>query len=372
LILGQSSVLKLVRRLTPGIHPEAEMTRYLSRAGYGNTAGLQGEVVRVDQNGVAFTLMILQRFIANQGDAWSWTLDFLRRTVDDAVLSDADTGGFDQDLLGYVPLAQAMGLRLGQLHATLAAPTSDQAFAPVVAGPSDVAALAEQVKAAFAKALPVISSQKSFATERETKAAALVLQYAAQIDATIDQLAGFLQGTLLTRIHGDLHLGQILVAQSDAYLIDFEGEPARSLEERRAKSSPLRDVSGVLRSFDYAAATLRRASREVTPETDTIAVKREILLQRFLERAQTAFLEGYRQVARSTEHPWASAQAETALIDLFLLGKASYEVAYEAANRPEWVGLPVAGLAHLIGRLMQLDDDAAPPLHSKDGTPDVL
>ena len=368
LILGQSSVLKLVRRLTPGIHPETEMTRYLSRAGYENTATLQGEVVRIDQQGVPFTLMILQRFVANQGDAWTWTLDFLRRTVGEALLIGGSSSGFEQQLLlGYAPLARAIGTRLGELHATLAKPTEDAAFAPVKVAAEEIRGFREFARDAFSKALPFITANRQWATPAEAEAAGLVLAHQEAIMAAIDGLAKATEGSLLTRIHGDLHLGQILVANSDAYLIDFEGEPARPLEERRAKSSPIRDVAGILRSFDYAAATMRRSFTETTPDTSSNNVRRELLLKGFIDQAESSFLDGYRQVSRNAEHAWVSDQAEVALLDLFLISKASYEVGYEAANRPDWIGLPVFGLAQLARRLLHLESEPGP--ESTDETP---
>ena len=367
LILGQSSVLKLVRRLTPGVHPETEMTRYLSRAGYENTATLQGEVVRIDQQGVPYTLMILQRYVANQGDAWSWTIDFLRRTVGDALLIGEDTSGFDQELLGYVPLARAIGTRLGELHATLARPTEDAAFAPIAVGAEAVQNFADFAREAFAKAMPLIEANRQWGTPAEADAAQLVLRHRDAMLGVISGLAEAGEGSLLTRIHGDLHLGQILVAQSDAYLIDFEGEPVRPLEERRAKSSPMRDVAGILRSFDYAAATMRRAVNETTPETGRNNLRREVLLKRFIDQAESSFLDGYRQILRHAEPAWVSDKAEGALLDLFLISKASYEVAYEAANRPDWIGLPVSGLAQLTRRLLHLEPEPGPG--STDGTP---
>jgi maltose alpha-D-glucosyltransferase/alpha-amylase len=341
------------------------MTRYLTRAGYEHAATLQGEVVRIDQQGVPYTLMILQRYVANQGDAWSWTLDFLRRTVDDALLIGDASGTFDAELLGYQPLARAIGTRLGELHATLSRPTDDAAFAPVRAGHEEKLAFTEFAKDALRRALPLIAAARQWGNKDEERSAQLVLAHQDQLLQALDKLADAAEGSLLTRIHGDLHLGQILVAQSDAYLIDFEGEPVRSLEERRAKSSPMRDVAGVLRSFDYAAETLRRTSVDVTPDTNVNALRRENLLKRFLMQAEASFLEGYRQVARQAEHQWVSAQAEGALLDLFLISKASYEVTYEAANRPGWLGIPVSGLARLAERLLGL----APP--QANNQPDV-
>jgi maltose alpha-D-glucosyltransferase/alpha-amylase len=140
-------------------------------------------------------------------------------------------------------------------------------------------------------------------------------------------------------------------------LIDFEGEPARSLEERRRKTSPLRDVAGLLRSFDYAAAAMSTA-----PEAQVLGTapsvqatsgkqKKDLLLARFREQASAAFLDGYRQVAVLAENKWYEGSAESALLDLFLIEKAAYEICYEAANRPTWICIPLRGLDQLAHRL---------------------
>jgi maltose alpha-D-glucosyltransferase / alpha-amylase len=374
LVLGDVSVLKLVRHIAPGIFPEAEMTRYLTRAGFRNTAALEGEVVRIDANGTPHTLLVLQHFVLNQGDAWSWTLDFLRRTVEDAALTGASAERFEQDLLAYVPLARAIGTRLGELHATLARPTEDEAFKPVRAAAADVLALERDLKDALDKALGRIAAHQTWASEAESSAALWLVGAAEALSAKVPELAARLGQSLLTRIHGDLHLGQILVAQSDAYLIDFEGEPARPLSERRAKSSPLRDVAGVLRSFDYAVATLRRTTHEAVPDAHTIRTRRDALLSQFANRAEASFLSGYRDVLASADFPWVDAGAEAGLIDVYLLAKASYEVAYEAAMRPGWIGLPTTGLAALAQRLLNLPppEGATPSLPTtSSGDPDA-
>ena len=143
--------------------------------------------------------------------------------------------------------------------------------------------------------------------------------------------------------------GQVLVVQSDAYLIDFEGEPARTMEQRRAKSCPMRDVAGLLRSFDYAAAAAgpgRVATSEQTSD------RRRLLLQEFRQRSSSAFLQAYLAVLHEADAPWVPAHAEDALLDLFLLEKAAYEIRYEAANRPTWLGIPLAGLHGIAQRLL--------------------
>jgi maltose alpha-D-glucosyltransferase / alpha-amylase len=186
--------------------------------------------------------------------------------------------------------------------------------------------------------------------EAPPEAEALVARGEALL-GVVDRLSEALVGSLLTRIHGDFHLGQALVSQGDVYLIDFEGEPTKSLEERRRKASPMRDVAGVLRSFDYAVATALRQRSDGDPET--VQQRRQTLLTRFRVEASDAFVEAYRGVLGAADRPWMSPEAEPALLDLFLLEKAAYEVGYEAANRPAWIGTPVAGLAAIADRLIE-------------------
>jgi maltose alpha-D-glucosyltransferase/alpha-amylase len=154
---------------------------------------------------------------------------------------------------------------------------------------------------------------------------------------------------LKTRVHGDFHLGQVLVAQGDAVIVDFEGEPARNLAERRAKNSPLKDVAGLLRSFDYAAATLPRESAMADMPS---AEHRLAALNVWQESATTAFLDAYRAVAEAQEHSWLGSPGEQDAIDIFLIEKVAYEIGYEIANRPDWLHVPLHGLERLARRLL--------------------
>jgi maltose alpha-D-glucosyltransferase/alpha-amylase len=150
---------------------------------------------------------------------------------------------------------------------------------------------------------------------------------------------------MLTRIHGDLHLGQVLVANGDVYIIDFEGEPAKPIEQRRAKNHRLRDVAGMIRSFDYAAAVVQRKS--VASHAHVADPSRDTFLQTFVEQGTRSFLAGYRDVL-APEHE----AAEQDLLQLFLVEKAAYEIAYEAANRPTWLDVPLHGLARLTEQIL--------------------
>ncbi len=170
------------------------------------------------------------------------------------------------------------------------------------------------------------------------------------------KLAGAGAGSLRTRVHGDFHLGQVLVVQSDAYLIDFEGEPARTMEQRRAKSCAIRDVAGLLRSFDYAAAAAL-PGRVAT--SAAAGARRGEILRRFHASADDAFLAAYRAVLAEAPDQWVSAAGEQPMLDLFLLEKAAYEIRYEAANRPSWIGIPLSGLYAIAARLLNLPPEGA-------------
>lgn len=310
MILGDRVVLKLLRKVQPGIHPDAEMVRHLTGHGFANTPEILGEVWLED--GAPKLVMLLQRFVPNQGDGWGWTLDRL--------------GSGAQGLSGYAEFAANFGAQLAGMHAVLAAPSDDPAFDPAPTTRADAKSLAARIGSQFEKALGLMQGSD----EEDT---AFLRDRGEAIGARIRAVALGAEGRIRTRIHGDLHLGQVLVAGGDVMIIDFEGEPAKPLAERRAKDLPLRDVAGVLRSFDYAAAVAQRA-QAVPPEVGAT----------FRDAAAGAFLRGYAGQADAATDP---------LLDLFLVEKAAYEIAYEAANRPDWIGVPVAGLAEAARRLLK-------------------
>ena len=347
LIIGEGAVLKLVRRVVPGINPETEMCRRLTELDFPHVAPLLGEVVRVGSDGVPATLMMLQGFLQNQGDAWRWTLDHLHRSVDEFRVAADDEERSDELLHGYDAFAGTIGMRLAQLHQALGMPSDDPAFAPEIAGDTQASDWADGARAqldhAFAVLEGVVDSDPASADAQRLHA------LRPGVDTLLARLSQAADGTTLMRIHGDLHLGQILVVQDDAYFIDFEGEPARPLAQRRAKTSPLRDVAGFLRSIDYAAAVLRRGEDGMTPLLDE---RTEAYLERFREHAGECFLAAYRKVLSEAPEPWVGAAAMVPLIGLFLIEKAAYEVGYEAANRPAWIGVPARGLADLLERLL--------------------
>jgi maltose alpha-D-glucosyltransferase / alpha-amylase len=349
LIVGGQAVFKLFRHVLPGCHPEAEMTRYLTERGFANGAPLLGEIVRVAPDDTPYMLGIVQSFIRNQGDAWAWTLERLSSAIDDLRPEQHEGQGEEECLSLLKDFAAIIGKRLAEMHGVLALPSEDPVFAPGRAGNREIESWTAHAEQVLNTAFEAVAARAEWESETETETAKGLLARRKPILRLVRQLSRAAKGVPLTRIHGDFHLGQILVANGDAYIIDFEGEPNRPIAERRAKSSPMRDVAGILRSFDYAAAMTERKGQ--TSQAHVAEASRVKLFQHFRVNAPKALLESYRQVAGKQD------AAQTAALDLFLLEKAGYEIAYEAANRPSWLRVPMAGLGAIADRLLDVNMD---------------
>jgi maltose alpha-D-glucosyltransferase / alpha-amylase len=352
LIVGQQVIIKLFRRIHAGPHPEAEMGQYLGQAGFGNVAPLLGEIARAAPNGDNFVFGIAQAFIFNQGDAWAWTQNMLERAIQSVIVMPEDAALDDQlePIKEFQAGAVILGTRLAEMHVILAQPTENAAFAPRTATAADCAAWAGAARAQLEAALQILDSSREWAAE-EQGLRDLILARRRALLALPETLAAAGVNTLLTRIHGDLHLGQALVSHGDVYFIDFEGEPARPLEERREKTSPLRDVAGMLRSFDYAAASAIMAGG--AGQSDIARSRKRVVIERFLQVSEHGFLSAYAKASETLPRGAPTAQGTTALLNLFLLQKVAYEIAYEAAHRPAWFGVPLRGLAAISGRLIE-------------------
>lgn len=347
-VIGERVVLKLIRRVNPGIHPELEMSAYLTAAGFANISPLLAWVSRVDEQAQSHLLMIAQGYLSNQGDAWSWTQNTLERAIRDEMEPTQGSAEAHTDALSELSgFATLLGQRLGEMHLLLAAPTADQAFAPRPSDTQDSERWGRQINAELSRALELLAQHRE---QLDSESQALVDDLQQQREGLaqhIEMLARQAQGGLLMRVHGDLHLGQVLVVQGDAYLIDFEGEPARPLDERRAKHSPYKDVSGVLRSFDYAAAMILRSASAVDL-SDAARQARQRVARQYLHQSRHAFVEAYGLATAAIAHAWQHAEGERAALELFCLEKAAYEITYEADNRPSWLAVPLHGLHGLI------------------------
>ncbi|WP_250487046.1 putative maltokinase [Caballeronia sp. GaOx3] len=320
-VVGNRIVMKLMRRLQAGVHPEAEMCRFLTRAGYQNASPLLAEVAHTDSKGESRSMFVLEGFVANQGDAWTHAVECLQGIVRE----NGETKVFER-------IVEVVGRRLGELHAVLLEAHDDAAFDAEAVQEGDIEAWKEAAIEQVERALDAAGKH-----EGDLLIGDLMGSRAEIVDA-VSRAQFEYSGAAKTRIHGDFHLGQVLWSGTDAYIIDFEGEPARPVESRRAKSSPLRDVAGLLRSLDYAAAFAAQAEGR----TD-----REPSLDALIRDAEDRFLRAYRQ-AGGTEIAAPSSGDRISLLDLFLLEKCAYEVCYEAANRPDWISIPLQGMARVL------------------------
>jgi maltose alpha-D-glucosyltransferase/alpha-amylase len=342
LTIGDSVMLKLFRRISAGQHPEAEMSGFLTAAGFVNAPALLGHIVQTADDGTPHTLAVALSFIRNQGDAWSWVLDQLTRTLD--TLGPTDTE-FDS-LSDCEGICAVIGRRLGEMHLVLSCETSNPDFAPKAADASDIAHWMEKTQERLERAYVSMAKTRDWPRSIDFERSKALLSVQSQLTHAVAALAQLGTGSLMTRIHGDFHLGQVLVASGDVYIVDFEGEPIAPIAERRARTSPMRDVAGLLRSIDYASAALiDRAAANTAPIS---AAQRDRLVDEFRLRSSRAFLREY-WASRGTD----ASNNELALLDFFLIEKAAYEIAYEAANRPSWIGVPIAGLATLTGRILE-------------------
>ncbi|HUR41051.1 MAG TPA: maltose alpha-D-glucosyltransferase [Verrucomicrobiae bacterium] len=343
LVIGEKAILKVIRRITAGIHPEAEMGRTLTERGFAHIAPMLGEVMRIGADGIPRVLAVLQAHIHNQGDAWTWTQNMLSRAVQDADAVPAGTAvGKPVDVLDeFTRFAVTLGRRIGEMHVALAQDCDDEAFAPIACSAHESLEWAATAIGWIDQALDRVAANQGWKSDEERKRGAALVAQREHLHALARYYAKRGEGMLCMRIHGDLHLGQILVAQDEVYIIDFEGEPMLPLEQRRAKASPLRDVAGMLRSFDYAVAMAAGAG---TDHSRAEQQRRMQVLARFREDGGRAFLAAYREAAAAVHKRWRHPAGESGLLDLFILQKAAYEVVYEANNRPAWLPVPMGGL----------------------------
>ncbi|PWC56993.1 maltose alpha-D-glucosyltransferase [Azospirillum sp. TSO22-1] len=356
-LIGDQAMVKLLRRLSPGVHPELEVGRFLTEvAGFANTPPLLGALEHVAEDGTPTTLAVVQGFLRNQGDGWTTTIAYLERELDELSVNAPqapDEAPEGEPFAVYRQWAATLGQRTAELHRAFATPGGGPDFDPEPVTPGDLEDWAgrarRQADSAFA-CLSAALDRLSGTTRAEVES---LLARKREVFDRLDEAVSRPAQVVKTRVHGDYHLGQVLQAQNDFYVIDFEGEPARPLAERRSKRAPLIDVAGMLRSFDYAAwaAIFRLESR--LPDQGASA-RLAAAVRDWQARTVATFLASYRETAQ-TGGVWpADEGAARRLLTLFLLEKALYEIAYEAANRPNWLCIPVKGVLGL------LDGDALP------------
>jgi len=324
LIYEGKLILKLFRRLQMGENPDAEIGRFLTEvAHFNHIAPFAGELLYTDNKKETTTLGLLQGLVPNDGDGWEWTLHRI-----------AESRAANNGAENYVAAARLLGQRTGEMHIALATPTVDPAFKAHSADAESLKLDAERMERQIHKTVETLKTRFSELSDHLLAPVATLLSKRDEM-LKIARRVGEItvaDAGICIRIHGDYHLGQVLRANDDFILLDFEGEPARSLEERRMKQSPLRDVAGMMRSFSYAAATGFGSE----PSAARWQWERDV---------DAAFMDGYRQATDGTP----VAAADTPLIlRAYLMEKALYEVVYEANNRPDWISIPLSGILGLL------------------------
>jgi len=341
--IGEKLFLKLYRRLQDGISPELEVGRFLTDvAHYQNIVPVLGSVEYRTTEGNLCTLALLQSFVTNQGDGWDYTLNYLVRFLEDR-RANGEPG---EDVHGaYLALVRMLAQRTAELHVALATDTEDPAFKPEPITPEDLRRWVENIQREAQESLALIERPEELPEIAQADAIDLLERRSGLEKRIAREAANLVAGGLKIRHHGDYHLGQVLLKRNDFVIVDFEGEPARPLEERRAKHSPLRDVSGMFRSFTYARhASLRQCS--LTSSED--CAKWDPHLEQWENETREMFLRVYDGIARSAGL-YTSLEHLQPLLALFEIEKALYELRYELRNRPDWASIPLRSLIAFSG-----------------------
>lgn len=356
---GSQVFLKLYRRIEEGLNPDAEILHFLSEAGFTQAPPFYGALEYRSPDGRRHVLALALGMVANQGDAWVFTLAELRKFYERALaekfdpapfagLAHVDSAPVPEPALAaigedFLARARQLGERTGEMHLALASNANDPAFAPEAFAESDRLALASAIRAEGDRILAIVAERRESLPVELADSVTRLLASEPRIAALASRLeSAHHLATAKTRTHGDYHLGQVLNTGADFVILDFEGEPARSLAERRQKRSPLRDVAGMLRSFHYAAHS---AASELSGEHRSQA---EALGELWAAAVSRTYLHAWLSKTKGSIFVPPNFSDLSLLLDSFLLEKALYEIAYELNNRPTWVGIPLRGILSLL------------------------
>ena len=346
-LVDETFVVKLYRKLEPGLNPEVEMGRFLTDVvNYANTPALLGSAEVVDGDARS-ALAVVHQFIPNQGDGWSLTSGYLDRFVDEQrTLSVSDQSRESEEQISYMRYMTQTGKRVAEMQIALASVDHIDAFRPQRATSGDVTDWIEDIIARAERIVPSLKSLGRLTRDSDQK---LVNEFLERADTLKPLLESLLPDTdaLNIRHHGDLHLGQLLIAKDDIFIIDFEGEPRRSLADRRRKAPAARDIAGLIRSIDYStSAALDRALQVGPDDGDQLAAR----LESWRTAAIAELLSAYHDNLSDNRLWSADASAATRLLNFFIVEKAFYEIEYELSHRPEWLRVPLSGVLRILAQ----------------------
>lgn len=367
IIYGDQLILKLFRRLEAGTHPDLEIGHFLTGRSFVHTPPVAGMLTYRRNQSEPVALGFLQGFVPNEGNAWDYTLDtlgdyFERSLATDVVvdtprisarslleLAQAGAPPEAHERIGaYLESAWQLGQRTAELHLALAADGKDPSFAPEAFTTFSQRSLYQSMRKLASEVFQTLRKRIEALPETVRPDARRIGELEGEILRRFHVVSRKKVHATRIRVHGDYHLGQLLFTGKDFVIIDFEGEPARSLSERRLKRSPLRDVAGMLRSFHYAAdaALVDHGVTGLVRPADATALEP---WARFWDLwTSVTFLKAYLECAGEAHFIPQDRDELVMLLDAFLLDKAIYELGYELNNRPDWVTIPVRGLLDLI------------------------
>jgi maltose alpha-D-glucosyltransferase/alpha-amylase len=361
ILYGNKAILKLFRRINAGENPDVEVTRFLTDvAHFAHIPAYLGDLHRTDDE---TTMAFLQAFAPNQGDGWAWTLRELNHFYDSVsklpapsigvapslLSTTSDHSGIQEHAGTYLEAAKLIGKRTAELHLAMATPSEDASFAAVTTSGQD---LAEDRERAKQQANLALNSLRAALQNSSAELSPQTMEVAASLLQSRDKLLGPVHALTgepsnfgaRIRIHGDYHLGQLLRTEDDFLIVDFEGEPARSLDQRRRKQSPLRDVAGMLRSFSYAANSALISYIKTHPQS---TVDLRAWASAWENAVGGAFLHAYKETMAARPELLPNAEQAQAMLQTLVIEKALYELLYELNNRPGWLHIPINGLLAL-------------------------
>ena len=377
IIYGDKLLLKIFRQVEEGINPELEIGRFLTEHQFPATPRLAGAIDYQARGREATTVAMLQEYVQSQSDAWTSTLEALNRFFERVLADEESVKGsappmptgtlVDASRTAPPPIVnqlmgtelvrmRLLGERTAQLHLTLGKESKDPAFGQQAFTTLHQQSIFQSAHGMLSRTFTLLRKRERSLPENVREQVSAMLQREAEINAKLQQIVSRKFDVTRIRTHGDFHLGQVLSTGDDFILIDFEGEPARPLSERRYKRGPLRDVSGMLRSFDYAGAAALRDGR-LRPEDVTVL---KPWTEAWVAWVSASYLAGYLETIARAQSTAEARTDETApfvpasdadtvlLLDFYMLEKVIYELGYELNNRPDWLDIPLRGLEHLI------------------------
>jgi maltose alpha-D-glucosyltransferase/alpha-amylase len=354
MLFADKFFLKLYRKLEDGVNPDVEVTRFLTeRARFNNVPAFGGVIEYRREKAEPTVVCLLQDAITSESDAWTMTLDHVGRYYERVLCRKAElqnetapAGALVEELVGgvYPEKANLLAQRTGELHLALASVRDDPVFAPEPFNAMAQRSVYQSMRALLRRNFEFLRKKLKDVPEHLRDEAKDVLGTEKEILAREKRLLDRKANATKIRIHGDYHLGQVLYTGKDFVILDFEGEPARPLSERKLKRSALRDVAGMMRSFQYAAYSALWQPAMRTEDVPFLERWADI----WYRQMSSTFLQKYLQTIGTADFVPRNSDDLQILLEAYLLDKAVYEIGYELNNRPDWVVIPIRGIKHIL------------------------